>query len=363
VTSVPLDAPSSTLARLRACVPELASHGAKVAAFCFCVACIFWLARPSQSFDAQLVYSFATGITSWLLIDGGRFFIDRDSPYGFPRGWRGVALIFVGVCTGFFLGTWAGDAYTGRSTFGLIPNQPRFFLYLFLLTAGMGAGVSYYFYSMGKSQYLARELDTARLQAAQARLSLLQSQLEPHMLFNTLANLRALIATDPVRAQAMLDHLIDYLRSTLQASRVTEHALSVEFERLRDYLELMAIRMGARLSYTLDLPTALAASQVPALLLQPLVENAIKHGLEPKIEGGHITVSARLVGALVTLQVTDNGVGMAADHASNGFGLTQVRERLATAFGALGAIEIGAAAAGNTWVRVTFPLNSCTPLR
>jgi hypothetical protein len=90
----------------------------------------------------------------------------------------------------------------------------------------------------------------------------------------------------------MLDHLIAYLRATLGASRATLHPLADEFARLRDYLELMAVRMGPRLAYTLDLPEALREVPVPPLLLQPLVENAIRHGLEPQVAGGHITVRA-----------------------------------------------------------------------
>ena len=91
----------------------------------------------------------------------------------------------------------------------------------------------------------------------------------------------------------MLDRLIAYLRATLAASRATTHPLQAEFDRLRDYLELMAVRMGPRLRYTLDLPPELATQPVPTLLLQPLVENGIRHGLEPKVDGGSITVRAR----------------------------------------------------------------------
>ena len=112
------------------------------------------------------------------------------------------------------------------------------------------------------------------------------------MLFNTLANLRALIGVDPPAAQHMLDRLNAYLRATLNASRATQHPLSAEFARLADYLELMALRMGPRLQVTLDLPDALADVPVPPLLLQPLVENAIQHGLEPRVQGGALTVRA-----------------------------------------------------------------------
>ena len=198
----------------------------------------------------------------------------------------------------------------------------------------------------------------AQLLAAESQLKLLESQLEPHMLFNTLANLRALISTDPTRATTMLDHMVAYLRATLGGSRAVMHPLQLEFDRLRDYLELMTIRMGPRLVYTLDLPPELANHPVPPLILQPLVENAIKHGLEPKVEGGSIHVTARLEGKQVLLEVNDTGVGgvstsQPADTA--GFGLAQVAERLTNTYGAAGTINFVAKKSYKTSARVVFP--------
>ena len=158
-----------------------------------------------------------------------------------------------------------------------------------------------------------------------------------------------MISTDPQRATYMLDRLNDYLRSTLGASRSTEHALSAEFDRLRDYLELMAIRMGPRMTYALDLPANLAALPVPPLILQSLVENAIVHGLEPHVAGGTVHVSAQQQGDYLVLQVADNGVGMDAQPGREGFGITQVRERMVTRYGKLATINFIAARAVNTW--------------
>src|SRR4029078_4252229 len=136
---------------------------------------------------------------------------------------------------------------------------------------------------------------------------LLESQLEPHMLFNTLANLRAPITVDPQRAQATLDQPIALLRATLAAARVPSHALDAEFARVADYLALMQARMGPRLETKLDLPADLAALQVPPLVLQPLVENAIKHGLEPHIGKGRIEVRAVRDGNRVRLTERHTG--------------------------------------------------------
>ncbi|MEO6292056.1 MAG: histidine kinase, partial [Burkholderiaceae bacterium] len=221
-----------------------------------------------------------------------------------------------------------------------------------------GATISFFFYANGKSHFLKSALELSQRQAAESQLKLLESQLEPHMLFNTLANLRVLISTDPERATTMLDHMVAYLRATLGGSRAVMHPLSMEFDRLRDYLELMTIRMGPRLSYALDLPTELANHPVPPLILQPLVENAIKHGLEPKVEGGSIHVTARLEGEQVILEVNDTGVGgvsISQPRDTTGFGLTQVAERLTNTYGSLGTINFIANKSYNTSARVIFP--------
>jgi len=142
--------------------------------------------------------------------------------------------------------------------------------------AGHQLWVSVFFYHRVKGLHLER-------QATEACLKLLEAQLEPHMLFNTLANLRALITTGPPRAMDMLGRFNDYLRATLRASRTDAlsgtHTMADGFGRLRYYLELMAVRMGPRLTYALNLPEALQRYPLPPLLLQPMVENAIPHGL------------------------------------------------------------------------------------
>jgi LytS/YehU family sensor histidine kinase len=177
------------------------------------------------------------------------------------------------------------------------------------------------------------------------------------MLFNTLANLRALIGVDPSRAQEMLDHMIAYLRATLNASRATSHSLQAEFDRIQDYLELMSIRMGPRLKFALDLPGYLAQAKVPSLLLQPLVENAIQHGLEPKVGGGEIRVTARRDRDDVVIEVCDTGVGFSGGTPAGGkgFGMTQVRERLATLYRDRASIEFGNADTGGCRAVIRYP--------
>lgn len=178
------------------------------------------------------------------------------------------------------------------------------------------------------------------------------------MLFNTLAHLRVLIKLRPDEAQRMLDRLIDYLRATLQASRATEHALTDEFERLSDYLALMQLRMGERLCVRLTLPAELGGATIPPLLLQPLVENAIKHGLEPHVEGGELCVSAAREPGRLVLEVADSGVGLACTSelsgVGTGFGLNQVRERLAQRYGDAAAFTLQPQPGGGSIARITI---------
>jgi LytS/YehU family sensor histidine kinase len=230
-----------------------------------------------------------------------------------------------------------------------------------LITGIAGAAASFYFFQKYRHRGLEAEVAQTQAQASHAKLKLLQTQLDPHLLFNTLANLRALITIDPQAALEMLDRMDAYLRATLSASRATEHPLSDEFARLEDYLELMKVRMGERLRYTLTLPSELAHIAVPSLILQPLVENSIKHGLEPKIAGGEVNVSAQWINGKLHLSVADTGVGMdaAAANASNGqgFGMVQLHERLSTRYGDDITIECIANKPEGTCVNMVFSVS------
>ncbi len=334
-------------------------------AFCLVIAAIQVAFQPNIRYEGPLVYSLCIGVFSWGLIDLGRHAFPSSRESGWPQGPSGVALPLVGVLGGYFLGTLSADTWFGRSSW--TGRGQSDVLGSVLVTAMAGTVITYYFYSKGKRADLERLTADAKAHAAESKLKLLETQIEPHMLFNTLANLRALIKTDPTAAVTMLDCLNDYLRATLAASRATMHPLQTEFDRLRDYLELMAVRMGPRLQFTLDLPGELAHLKVPTLLLQPVVENSIKHGLEPHIAGGSILVQARQLGAgqaaQLVLEVIDTGVGLNAkaarpgQQASTNFGLTQIRERLATAYGTSASLTLAANLPQGTRATVILPQN------
>ncbi len=339
-------------------VASFARHGAIIAIFNTLIA-LGLTYLTDKPFDHQFVYSQAIGVSIWAFIDFGRFAFQGETRTGWPHGWRGVALTVAGIVFGYLVGTSIGDAYCGCSTLELWSYAPHKVIAYMLITLAASTLVTLYFYNHGREQLHRAQLAEAEGEASLSKLTLLQSQLEPHMLFNTLANLRVLIGVDPPRAQLMLDRLIAYLRATLNASRATLHPLSAEFARVDDYVQLMKVRMGERLSPELDLPAELATQPVPPLLLQPLVENAIKHGLEPNLNGGRLIVSAERDHDRLVLRVRDTGAGLKAQ-AGDGtrFGVQQVRERLSTLYGERGTLELAAAAdtEGGTVATVRVPL-------
>lgn len=217
----------------------------------------------------------------------------------------------------------------------LAQTYPLFKLSLF--NAAYGTLMAYVYESFQDRAAVAEARERmAQKLSAEAQLKLLRSQLDPHMLFNTLSNLYELIDESPEQARAMLLHLIGFLRSTLQGSRATEHALNEEFKLAGDYLSLMQIRMGDRLRATMDLPETLRETVVPAMLLQPLIENAIKHGLEPRKQGGELLVVASEQADSLVLQISNSGSrphtpDMTDD--GSGFGLQYVKDRLLALYG------------------------------
>lgn len=337
---------------------DMLRHGLMTMAFCCFIAAALAITEHG-SLGSQLVYSLSIGLISWLCIDGGRLLISGHKEARWPLGPWGYLLMAVGVTIGFLGGNAIGDAWMNQPMLDFRNFSPSRLATAILITLTATVCMCFFFLSLGKSKHMQSQIELAQRNATEARLKLLETQLEPHMLFNTLANLRVLITVDPPRAVAMLDRLNSYLRMTLSGSRALSHPLSAEFDRLGDYLELMSVRMGERLRYTLELPEDLREAPVPPLLLQPLVENSIRHGLEPKVEGGEIVVRARRgeAGQLV-IEVSDTGVGLdaAAPSGGSGFGLEQVRERLATVYGTQGRMSLAPSPAGGTCATLSFPM-------
>ncbi len=204
------------------------------------------------------------------------------------------------------------------------------------------------------------EAEQLKRQVVEARMAAMQAQVEPHFLFNTLASIDHLIETDPPRASAMQKNLIALLRASMPSMRETSsngvRELGREIAVIAPYLEILKVRMDDRLATRIDVPEGLRSAEFPPMMLQGLVENAIKHGLEPKPEGGSLTVKAEIVHGKLAVTVADTGVGFGqAATAGTGIGLANIRERLALLYGGKAELTVAANAPSGTRVTITLP--------
>lgn len=203
----------------------------------------------------------------------------------------------------------------------------------------------------------------AERRAVEAQLKLLQAQMEPHFLFNTLAGVQTMIDVEPERAKQMLASFTDYLRATVASLRTEDSSVGQELALAEAYLGLMRQRMEDRLHFTIDADPALQNQPMPALLLQPLVENAIHHGLEPKLDGGHVQVTVRRDGDALLLEVRDDGLGQDAPRrrsSGNGVALSNIRQRLQGRWGDRATLALAPAEPG-TRATLRLPLEDARP--
>ncbi|WP_458761676.1 sensor histidine kinase [Cupriavidus basilensis] len=317
--------------------------------------------RTGGSLWHNFVYSQLIGLSIWLLIDIARVLIwwnDR------PRRWPFLCLTAVAVPLGVIMGSWTTRVVLGEpaKSFEEATDMLRMCLVVGMLAS---ASMIYFYWSREKLAHLERQAaldalqrEEAEKQLVRAQLMALQAQIEPHFLFNSLANLDCLIATDQQAARRLLQRLIGFLRMSLSHTRAEQCTLRQEFELLRSYLDIQALRFGARLAYEIELPPELAEVEIPPMLIQPLVENAVSHGIEPCMHGGRIVLSARAQGDnAVQVVITDTGVGFGhAVTKGSGLGLTHVRERLARIFGAAASMQMEENTPRGVIVRLTLPV-------
>jgi sensor histidine kinase YesM len=202
-----------------------------------------------------------------------------------------------------------------------------------------------------------RRAETEQLERTvlEARMESLQAQIEPHFLFNTLASIDQLIQTDPPRASRMQQSLIRYLRSAMPQMRDgSRPTLGQQVNLSSAFLEIMAVRMEERLQLTLSVPEGLKSAVFPSMMLQTLVENAIKHGLEPKAEGGRLEIGAEIVDGQLAVHVLDTGIGF-MPKSEGGVGLANVRERLKALYNGRAELIISVPAAGGTCATIKVP--------
>jgi LytS/YehU family sensor histidine kinase len=191
----------------------------------------------------------------------------------------------------------------------------------------------------------------------EAQVAVLQAQVEPHFLFNTLALIGQYIETDPPEAARIHKHLIEYLRAAIPQMRASGGTtLAEQINLSRAYLNIMQARMKERLRVVIEVPSVLNDARFPPMMLQSVVENAIKHGLEPKLDGGEIRISARLADGDLVVEVADNGAGFNL-HAKDGVGLANIRERLKILYGGKAQLVIEIPPHGGTAVAIHVPYN------
>jgi two-component sensor histidine kinase len=283
---------------------------------------------------------------------------------GLPRLMFSICLVGSSVLLGLGLGN---ALLSGKNPFELLANRS---VLLQSLVLAVAIALVMYWVRGSAEKRLERALDEARQKElmastarllAEARLRALQAQIEPHFLYNTLANVVSLIGPKPAQAQHMLERFIDYLRASLASSRSEEATLGTETRLVAAYLDVLAVRMGERLRYRIELPDELRQFAIAPMLLQPVVENAISHGLEPKVEGGEIVVSARVEGAWLCLQISDTGVGLqetASAKPGGGVGLSNLRERLRSLYGGAARVELLENQPCGMTVRLMLPLKA-----
>lgn len=264
-----------------------------------------------------------------------------------------TACLLFGVINAQFL---IGE-YFGIS--GMLPV-----LLMGLLFSGM---CYFYFHSREKEAIAQRELESIKRENAEQERALLlsqlkqmQSQIEPHFLFNTLANISALMSQDVDKAKQMLDQLTALLRATLKSSREEHTTVENEVALIEAYLGIQKIRLGERLSYKIEVQDGLGRTELPPMMLQPLVENAIVHGIEPKREGGEVSLLIKQEKQQLQIEVKDTGMGLnhVSNHSGSGIGLSNLKQRVDALFSGKGLVSISESAEGGVSVRLSWPIIS-----
>ncbi len=306
----------------------------------------------AQSIGYSLLTSNLSGLSIWAIT-----VLIRVPLRGRMPGW----VLVIAIPAGFFAGSKLASLF-GASDFAMaLVHHPAAMARVILSQILIGVVITAFFLYFSHSQGVKRDLERERRRAAEAlqaetlaRLSLLQAQIEPHFLFNTLANIHSLIKDDPDAASLVLEQLNAYLRTSLRRTRQPTSTVGDELELVEILLAIAAVRLGARLEYTISAPAELRTALLPPLLLQPLVENAVRHGIEPAVSGGQIRIEVLRKDGALELTVNDTGVGLNAD-APKGVGLANVRARLESLYGMHGRLEFYAGAPHGVIAKLIVP--------
>jgi sensor histidine kinase YesM len=276
-----------------------------------------------------------------------------------------------GIAAGLTAGVTAGGFLSWcyiRLLAGFPMESVRVFYQIAVFGVVFGIPITYFFSARERllaSEQQIREEKIRRLkmekEAAMTSLRLLQAQIEPHFLFNTLSNVISLMDTDVDRARQMLMDLNEYLRISLDRTRQEMVTLSRELDLVRRYLNIFKIRMGSRLCFEITDHTGMPDLPFPPLVVQPLVENALKYGLEPKVDGGKITIDCRVAGRDLVISVSDTGIGLDDTGARAGVGLNNVSRRLESIYGNAARVTLTRNRPAGTIAMIQVPLSDYAP--
>ncbi len=318
------------------------------------IAALLTVIEFGEGFWINLLFSQCIGITISLI---NAPLILRTAP-----GWKRLLLLVASLPLSVLLGIVLGHLLLARPF--ALTQQVWQSLAIGMMFAVLG---SVMFLLAERIYRLDDEVRQRRLAEAEqgrreteARLKLLQAQIEPHFLFNTLANVGSLIDSAPPRARQLLDRLNDWLRIALARTRDDQASLGDELALLENGLEILAVRFGPRLAWDIEVAADLRRLPFPPMLLQPLLENAVKHGIEPMLGGGQVRIAAWRDGERLHLEVSDDGGGFDSEAATQGqgTGLDNVRARLAALYGEAGRLTLATNAAGGVTASLELP---CAP--
>jgi len=323
------------------------------------VALLLWTgAHDRQPFWQPLVTTQLTGLAIAYCVNVAAPWNDHRAP---------LRRLAIATFVGSLLGLALVIVVKGYS-FAHMRTEPMSFVFNVVASFLIGLSISLMFYVKRREARATAALHKAEAerhllsrQAVEAELKLMQAQVEPHFLFNTLASVQYLIETDPGEASRLLGHLIDYLRAALPQLRARSSTLAREISLAQAYLNILAMRLGPRLRFTIDLPDELREHPFPPNLIISLVENAIKHGIEPSADGGTITLAASRRDDSVVVTVSDTGCGATESAKSGqGVGLSNVRERLAALYGTRGRFNLEQASPRGMRATLSLPYEPAT---
>jgi len=336
-----------------------------------------------------IVLSLASSLAGLVLVGAGPMLAALFRHAGLPLRIERICIVAAVIC-GMVLGTFSDqfadqfhDRLMAAHGFGhestALPltdahsivrrglDVSRTLFILFIASGGLGLWAYFSEAKRWAEHWRRAEIEKLSSQKAEAdlRLTVLQAQVEPHFLFNTLASVRSLVATDPQRASQTIDALAQHLRATLPklraATGATQSTLGEQFAICASYLELMQLRLGERLQVDIRLPPELRDAPFPPFLLISLVENAIKHGVEPKPGVTRVTLAARIVAEgerkQLEVQVEDDGAGLQLGM-GEGTGLANIRAQLLTRFAAAASLELSERGAGGVRARLVLPMEA-----